>query len=80
MKLTKQSDAELAKTRNIIDMAIDFNGMMRIFGKESKRNIASKLETHFSSLVKINTREDYEKSHWVFCEWFTREIPQRKRS
>ncbi len=74
MKLTEQSDAELAKTKNIVEIAFDFTAMMRVFFEGSKTKIVSKLEKHFSSLAKINTREDYEAFHRTFCKWFTRKI------
>lgn len=74
LKRTEQSDAELAKTKNIVEIAFDFTAMTRVFLKGSKTEIVLKLEKHFSSLAKINSREDYEAFHRRFCEWFTREI------
>jgi hypothetical protein len=74
MKLTEQCNAELAKTKNIVEMAVDFSAMMRVFSKDSKEKIKSKLEEDFSSLATTNTREQYEAWHQTFCEWFTHEI------
>src|SRR5262249_43404874 len=67
-------DVESAKRRNIIEMALDFTGMMRIFSKQSKSSIRVKLEELFSRLPDVNTREDYQTLHQSFCEWFSRAI------
>jgi hypothetical protein len=73
MNLTEQS-AGLVKTKNIVEMAFDFTAMVRVFSKDSKEKIKSKLEEQFLSLAKLNTRDDYEAFHRRFCEWFTLEI------
>jgi hypothetical protein len=31
-----QCEPELAKTKNIVEMAVDFSAMMRVFSKDSK--------------------------------------------
>ncbi len=77
--MTEQRDTEWTKRRNIIDMALGFTAMMRIFSKGSKGNIEAKLAELLSSLDKIRTRHDYEGCHRSFCEWFTREIRTAKR-
>jgi hypothetical protein len=74
LRPTEHCAPELAKMRNIVEMALDFSAMVRVFSKDSKEKIKSKLEEHFKSLAKINTREDYEAFHREFCEWFTGNI------
>lgn len=68
------SDAELAKTKNIVEMAFDFTAMTRVFSKGSKKTIVSQVEEHFSRLSEVSTQEAYEDWHRTFCEWFIREI------
>jgi hypothetical protein len=72
--LTQLADSDSAKTKNIIDMALGFTAMMRIFSEGSKSKIEQKLEHLFRNLVNINTRDDYDAYHRGFCVWFTREI------
>jgi hypothetical protein len=74
MKLTGQCNAELAKTKNIVEMAFDFTAMVRVFAKDSKEKIKAKLEEHFLCLKTIRTQEDYEDFHRKFCKWFTGQI------
>jgi hypothetical protein len=76
LKLTKRSDADPIdiKRRNIIDMALGFTAMMRIFSEGSKTNIEKRLRELFSGLPGIGNSEDYEACHRAFCEWFTREV------
>lgn len=74
MKLTEQSDIETIRRRNIIEMALGFTAMMRIFSEGSKHKIESKLTELFSSLPTITSPEDYESRHRTFCKWFTHEI------
>jgi hypothetical protein len=74
VSLPQQPDIEGAKRKNIIEMALDFTGMMRIFSKRSKAKIRMKLEELFSKLAEIHTSDDYQVLHRSFCEWFIREI------
>jgi hypothetical protein len=41
---TEPPNAEVTKRKNIIDMALDFTAMMRLFVKGSKGRIAGKIE------------------------------------
>jgi len=62
------------KDKNIIDMAITFTAMMRIFSEGSKSKIATKIEEIFSTLESITDRKQYQAIHHSFCQWFTEEI------
>jgi hypothetical protein len=66
--------AEDVKKSNIIDMALMFSAMIRLFAKGSKERIAQKLWDLNSELPAINTADDYENFHKEFCHWFCREI------
>jgi hypothetical protein len=72
--LTERPDIEGIKRKNIIDMALDFTAMTRIFSAKSKAKIEARLEELFTSLAEISTRAEYEARHRSFCEWFAREI------
>jgi DNA primase len=72
--LTELPDIERTKRKNIIEMALGFTAMIRIFSEGSKAKIAAQLEDLFSSLGEIVTRDEYETRHRSFCEWFGREI------
>jgi len=67
-------NAEDAKKNNILDMAITFTSMMRVFAKGSKERIAQKFWEVTSGLPAITVVDDYEQTHKMFCEWFCREI------
>ena len=72
--LTQRPDIEGIKRKNIIDMALGFTAMTRIFSVGSKAKIQTQLEVFFTSLAEINTRDEYEARHRSFCEWFSHEI------
>lgn len=67
-------DVEGTKRKNIIEMAVGFTAMLRIFAEGSNDRIAAKLEQFFLRLAEIRNRDDYEVRHRSFCEWFTRDI------
>ena len=72
--MTETPDVERTRRKNIIEMAVGFTAMTRIFSGGSKAKIAAKLEELFSTLAEIHSREDYGARHRTFCEWFAREI------
>lgn len=63
-----------AKSSNIIDMALTFSAVIRLFRAGSKGKIAKRLDTFSSSLAKINSVDDFEERHKEFCNWFCCEI------
>lgn len=72
--MTELVDSDSAKTKNIIDMALGFTAMMRIFSEGSKSKIEQKLEDLFGNLENVIARNEYEACHREFCAWFTHEI------
>jgi hypothetical protein len=72
--LTADLNVEETKRKNIIEMALGFTAMIRIFSGGSKTRIEVQLDRLFSSLAEINTRDEYEARHRSFCEWFSQEI------
>src|SRR6266849_7017635 len=80
MNSTEPPDVEGTKRKNVIEMALGFTAMMRIFAKESKKRIAEKLEEFFLSLAEIHNRDDYEVHHRSFCVWFTQNIRSAEKT
>ena len=74
MNLTEPTDVEGAKRKNIIEIALSFTAMIRIFTEGSKKDLSAKLEELFLSLFETHNCDDYEVRHRSFCEWFTQTI------
>ncbi len=55
--------AEDAKKRNILDMALTFTAMVRLFAKGSKERIARQLWDLTLDLPAITSASDYEQIH-----------------
>jgi hypothetical protein len=70
----KEQEIENIKNKNIIDMAITFTAMMRVFQKGSKSKITSKIEEIFSKFDRITEGKQYQDIHDSFCGWFTEHI------
>jgi hypothetical protein len=70
--------AELAKERNIIDMAVGFAGMMPLFQEGSADLIKEKLTETFEGLERINSDGEFNKMHRGFCRWFVKTIKLAK--
>lgn len=70
------------KQRNVIDMALTFTAMIRLFEKGSKPEISEKLYAEFQKLKDIRDINDFYAFHKKFCEWFTSnvKIAQKKRA
>ena len=65
---------ETLMRKNIIDMALTFTAMMRVFSEGSKDRIASKFEELCPQLTTVKSKDDYEQIHTSFCDWFVGEI------
>jgi hypothetical protein len=74
MNKVMSSDVEGTKRKNIIEIALDFTAMVRLFCKGSKKQIINKLEDFFDDLPRIQSKEDYEVRHHGFCKWFQEQI------
>jgi hypothetical protein len=72
--------AEDAKKNNIIDFALMFTAMIRLFTKGSKERIALQLWDLTSGLPAITSVDDYEQMHRGFCDWFCQEIRTAKKT
>ncbi len=71
--MSQQEVAE-TKRKNIIDMALTFTAMIRVFAEGSKERIATKLDKLCVNLASVESAEEYEDLHRGFCDWFVDEI------
>jgi hypothetical protein len=71
---TFQEQALSAKYRMVLEMALEFAGMTRVFSKRSERKILPKLQ-EFMERVAARP-EDYDESHAEFCDWFIKNVTQ----
>jgi hypothetical protein len=62
------------KMKNVIDMAITFTAMNRVFQKESKKTIVQELEAAFHRLATVEDRHSFETIHSDFCDWFVASV------
>ena len=67
-------EAYSIKNKAIIDNAISFSAMNRVFEQGSKKKIADKLEWSLGLLAGVGNKTDFEKIHTEFCEWFVQNI------
>ena len=77
--MSNQAIAETIKKRNIIDMALTFTAMIRVFEKKSKVRITNKLYELSEKLEDVRTKEQFEEIHSEFCHWFVAEIRTAER-
>ena len=63
----------------IVDMALDFAGMARVFSKKSNEHILPKLREFFARLDCIQDRSGYDQFHAELCNWFTQNIRTAER-
>ncbi len=71
--------AEKVKIQNIIDMAISFTAMGRVFEKGSTEKIKAKLNNYIKDFFNLSTKEEYYGKHKEFCEWFMKNIKTAER-
>jgi hypothetical protein len=70
---------EKAKIQNIIEMAFTFSAMTRVFEKGSNKKITAKLAEVIREIFSLNSKEEYDEKHKVFCEWFVKNIKTAER-
>jgi hypothetical protein len=68
------SEVQEARSENIIEIALDFSGMLRVFEEGSNVKIIPKLRELFKQLDSINEKAAYDSAHAEFCNWFVANI------
>jgi hypothetical protein len=74
-----KDEAKKTRIKNVIDMALTFTAMIRVFEAGSKQKIAQKLEDVVSGLDGIKDQDAFEKLHTEFCRWFIKNIRTAKK-
>ena len=82
MNIQNSAIAADIKQKSVIDMALTFTAMIRLFEKGSKPKISKKLYGDFAKLNIIKNLNDFHEFHRRFCEWFTSNVrtAQKKRN
>jgi hypothetical protein len=62
--------AKLAMRHNILEMALGFTAMIRVFSPGSNQQITGKLSEFVAVLHQIQNAVDFEDRHREFCSWF----------
>ncbi len=63
-------EALQAKIANILDMALTFSAMGRVFERGSKPKIVERLNDAFAMFGDVRVQTDFERVHDDFCSWF----------
>jgi hypothetical protein len=66
--------ARSARTKCVIEMALDFTAMTRKFAKGSSPRIRSKLEALLDNIGQVHDQATYDRIHSEFCIWFTQDV------
>jgi hypothetical protein len=74
------AEADATKCSNIIDMAITFTAMNRVFEKKSKAAITAQLAHTLDKLLGVKDTHSFERVHREFCEWFTKHVRTAART
>jgi len=69
---------EEAKQKNIIDMALKFASMSRVFEANSKEKIEKELNNCLEDFYSITSEDEYKQKHTTFCKWFVKNIKKAK--
>lgn len=64
----------MAKLRNIVDMALAFTAMMRIFEKGSKDKIKEKIINDLDRIFNAISEDEFKAIHASFCAWGRKNI------
>jgi len=73
-------EIEKIKIESIIDMAVSFSAMTRVFEKGSAGTIRKEIVRRIDGFLGLNSKEEYDKKHDDFCEWFTKNIKTAERN
>ena len=77
MILFSDIDGEIVeeiRTRNIIDMAMGFSAMTRVFESGSADTIKEELWQTALAITAVESKQDFIKLHHSFCQWFIENI------
>lgn len=72
--MNPRDEASEIKIKNVIDMAITFSAMNRVFEEGTKQKIAQKLANSLGLLTSVDGKDAFEKVQSEFCEWFIKSV------
>ena len=79
MKDMNPDEANNAKIENIIDMAVGFSAIMRVFEEGSANKIKGRLETVLPEIASARSEQDFRDRHHSFCQWFAQNVKTAER-
>jgi uncharacterized protein (DUF2267 family) len=71
--------AKEVKIKNIIDMAVSFSAMARVFEKGSAEKIKARLNETIEDFLSLKSSGEYYEKHDNFCSWFVSNIKTTER-
>ena len=74
-----KAKAKKVKIQNIIDMAVSFSAMGRVFEKGSTEKIKARLNNCIDEFLNMSTKQEYQTKHKQFCEWLTTNMKTAER-
>jgi hypothetical protein len=66
--------ADKVRRQNIIDMALMFTAMIRVFEASSKAKIVNRFAVFCKKLPHVKGGQSYETIHREFCTWFVQNV------
>jgi hypothetical protein len=69
-----REEAFKTRQRNVLDMAITFTAMVRVFKEGAKSTILAELSKFCGALPTISSSTVFEEMHHGFCTWFVNNI------
>lgn len=74
-----KENAEEIRIQNIIEMAVMFSAMGRVFEKGSIEKINKRLSEDIKAFLNLTNMGEYKEKHKEFCQWFTKNIKTAER-
>jgi len=75
----RYSDLKAVKLRNMVDMALSFSAMMRLFEEGSKEIIQTEILERLPRFFKAVSEAEFWAAHNDFCEWGVMKITRTDR-
>ena len=75
----KRLDAEDAAKLNVVDMALGFTAMMRLFEEGSKKKIRKQVVDLLPAIYDCKSESEFRTIHNGFCEWGIKNVRRAER-
>jgi len=63
---------------NMVDMGLRYSGMIRLYKKGTKQKLINKILKLLPQISNADSSEVFEKYHYAFCRWATKNILSSK--